>query len=155
MNHLLTCILIITGTFIYCQTGKVIKVKDGDTIVLLDADNVQHTIRVADIDCPEYKQPYSIAAKEFASDQVYMEYVEIISKGIDRYGRTIGFVMYGNGKDLSRELLKSGLAWHYVKYSTSPTFEFLENMAKKEGRGLWAEKNPVPPWEWRNLKSNK
>lgn len=149
MKYLIFCIILLSGISVFCQTGKVVKVKDGDTIVVLDADNVQHTIRLADIDCPEYKQPYSKVAKQFVSDEIFMANVEIVSKGIDRYGRTIGFVMYGNGKDLSRELLINGLAWHYIKYSDSLTFTYLEKMAREGGRGIWADKNAVAPWEWR------
>ncbi len=152
IKNLLVFVLLLVSASIFCQSGEVIKVKDGDTIVILDSVNVQHTVRLADIDCPEYKQPYSQVAKKFVSDEVYMQHVEVISKGSDRYGRTIGFVMYDNGKNLSGELLKAGLAWHYIKYSTSPKFRFLEKMAIKEGRGLWGDKNPIAPWDWRKNK---
>ena len=33
--------------------GKVVSVADGDTITVLDADNVQHRIRLEGIDAPE------------------------------------------------------------------------------------------------------
>jgi len=34
-------------------TGKVVRVVDGDTLYVLDADNTQHKIRLASIDAPE------------------------------------------------------------------------------------------------------
>lgn len=129
--------------------GKVVKVKDGDTVVVLDQNLKEHTIRVADIDCPEYKQPFSRVAKEFTSDAVYFQEVEIISKGQDRYGRTIGYVRYGNGLDLSEELLKNGYAWQYKLYSQDKDLAALEAFAKEGKLGLWADKSPIPPWEWR------
>lgn len=131
--------------------GKVIKVKDGDTIVILDDTKTQHTIRVADIDCPEYKQPFSKKGKHFVSDEIYLKQVEIEKKTIDRYGRVVGYVLYDN-KNLSEELLKQGLAWHYVKYSTSLNFQELEDKAKKLKKGLWSDPYPIAPWEWRRNK---
>ncbi len=38
-------------------TGRVVGVADSDTITVLDADKVQHKIRLSDIDAPEKKQP--------------------------------------------------------------------------------------------------
>jgi len=34
-------------------TGRVVRVTDGDTIVILDAGNTQHKIRLTGIDAPE------------------------------------------------------------------------------------------------------
>ena len=33
--------------------GRVVKIADGDTLTILDADNVQHRIRLFGIDAPE------------------------------------------------------------------------------------------------------
>ena len=38
--------------------GKVVSVADGDTITVLDADKVQHRIRLEGIDSPEKKQAF-------------------------------------------------------------------------------------------------
>ena len=129
-------------------SGKVIKIKDGDTIVVLDSLNEQHTIRVADIDCPEYAQPFSFKAKRFTSKQVFNKKVRISEKSIDRYGRIVGYVLYKN-KDLSEELLKNGFAWHYIHFSDSEYYQSLQDSAMADRVGLWKDKNPVAPWEWR------
>lgn len=129
--------------------GKVVKIKDGDTVVVLDSTNTMHTIRVADIDCPEYAQPFSQVAKQFTSDEIYLQQVEVKSKGKDRYGRTIGFIIYGDQKNLSEELLKNGLAWHYKHFSKDEHLANLESKAKRLELGLWKDKTPIPPWEWR------
>ena len=39
-------------------TGKVVKVVDGDTLYVLDANYKEHKIRLAGIDVPERKQAY-------------------------------------------------------------------------------------------------
>ncbi|QKX07724.1 hypothetical protein HN014_22250 (plasmid) [Aquimarina sp. TRL1] len=153
-NSILTFVFILLIGFCgYSQTGKVIKVKDGDTVVILDKDNVQHTIRVADIDCPEKNQPYGKKAKWFTSDQIYLKTVVVKAKKKDKYGRTIGFILYEN-KNLSLELLKAGLAWHYKYYSNDKEMARLENIAKNNNKGLWAESNPINPYNWRKGQRN-
>lgn len=47
--------------------GKVVRIVDGDTLVLL-ADEKQHKIRLSDIDTPERKQPFGTKAKQALSD---------------------------------------------------------------------------------------
>ncbi len=42
-------------------TGKVVKITDGDTIYVLDANYEQHKIRLAGIDAPERKQAYGLS----------------------------------------------------------------------------------------------
>ena len=37
------------------------------------------------------------------------------------------------------------------KYDQSREYAAGEKSAKDAGRGLWADRNPVPPWEWRKL----
>ena len=48
-------------------TGKVVKITDGDTLVVLDASRQQHKIRLAGIDAPETKQPFGKRSKEALS----------------------------------------------------------------------------------------
>lgn len=152
MKYLL---LILIPTFLTAQiTGKVIRVKDGDTIVILDSLYNQYTIRVADIDCPEYGQPFSKKAKQFVSKEIYRKQVFVQVKSKDRYGRTIGYVFYDE-KNLSEELLKKGLAWHYVRYSDRNDFQGFEDQAHFDKIGLWIEPNPINPEKWRKQKRNK
>ncbi len=44
-------------------TGKVVKITDGDTLYVLDANHKQHKIRLAGIDAPERKQPYGLVCR--------------------------------------------------------------------------------------------
>ncbi len=45
-------------------TGKVVKITDGDTLYVLDANYEQHKIRLAGIDAPERKQAYGLASRK-------------------------------------------------------------------------------------------
>jgi endonuclease YncB( thermonuclease family) len=45
-------------------SGKVVKITDGDTLYVLDANYQQHKIRLAGIDAPERKQAYGLASRK-------------------------------------------------------------------------------------------
>lgn len=135
--------------------GKVVAITDGDTFKLLINDSITLRIRVANIDCPERKQPFSKRAKQFTSDAIFGKTVEVEILSTDRYGRYIGNVIYDNGLVLSEELLKHGYAWHYVKYSKDTTLQVLEDEANSNQIGLWMDKTSIPPWEWREKRKKK
>jgi hypothetical protein len=71
-------------------TGRVVRVVDGDTVVLLDGSNTQHKIRLAGIDCPERKQPWGTRAKQALSDYVFDQRVTVEWSKLDRYKRVVG-----------------------------------------------------------------
>lgn len=70
--------------------------------------------------------------------------------GRDRYGRTLGAVILSDGRNLNHEILKAGYAWWFRKYSKDASLGDLEDEARQAKRGLWADPEPVPPWEWRS-----
>jgi endonuclease YncB( thermonuclease family) len=132
-------------------TGKVIAVKDGDTIEIL-YDGRPLTIRFAHIDCPELKksQPFGQAAKKFTSEHCFGQNVTVISEGkYDRYKRLIGVIVNESNENINKELVKAGLAWHYKKYSTDASYDSLELVARQNKIGLWIDPDPVAPWDWR------
>ena len=43
----------------------------------------------------------------------------------------------------------AGAAWHYTKYNKTAVLDATERNAMAASRGLWADAEPVPPWEWR------
>jgi micrococcal nuclease len=132
-------------------TGKVIAVKDGDTIDIL-FDGKAFTIRFAHVDCPEIKkdQPFGQAAKKFTSDLCFGQIVTVINEGkYDRYKRLIGVIINEKNENINKELVKAGFAWHFKQFSTDSSFDDLELVARQNKIGLWAEENPIPPWNWR------
>lgn len=149
-------ILIMSASFAsmgQMKQGKVISVLDGDTIIVLDSDNNQTKLRLAEIDCPEKSQPYGKNAKNFTSDAVYNKNISYKAVNTDKYGRTIAMVYFGvNLEYLSAELLKNGLAWHYKKYSPSGVMADFEIKARRERKGLWSIPDPVAPWNWRKTR---
>ena len=115
----------------------------------------QIDIRLLDIDCPELAQAFGRQAKKQTSDLCFGKTVTVKATGKDRYDRTLAHVILPNGKELNRELVRSGLAWWYRKYSDDESLGKLEADAKKSKRGLWAAQKPVAPWAWRAAKRAK
>ena len=67
---------------------------------------------------------------------------------IDRYGRTVG-VVFVDGQNINAELVKQGMAWVYREYNKDRALDELESKAREKKLGLWLDKKPIPPWEWR------
>ncbi|EAS8074382.1 hypothetical protein EG971_25025, partial [Salmonella enterica] len=68
----------------------------------------------------------------------------------DRYGRIIGHVFTTNGIEANRWMVQSGAAWVYEHYNTDKALPALQQEAQQQKRGLWADRQPVPPWVWRH-----
>ena len=140
-------------SFLYSQntlTAKVVGIKDGDTVVVLDSLNNQYTLRLAEVDCPEKNQPFGTKAKQFTSDQIYLKTIKYVVTDTDRYGRSIAMIYYDtDNKYLSAEIIKAGMGWHYKRYSTSKELATFENNARKNKTGLWVDTNPINPSDWR------
>lgn len=138
-------------------TGQVVGITDGDTLTLLDATNTQHKIRLAGIDSPEKAQPFGQVCKKDLSDLAYGRVAVVDSSKLDRYGRVIGKVLV-DGRDVNLEQIRRGCGWHYKQYQNEQSLDdrLAYNAAEESARagrvGLWAEKEPLPPWEWRKTR---
>ena len=130
---------------LFAFVGKVVSIHDGDTITVLQGKQ-QIKVRIFGIDAPELKQPYGKKSKQFLANLIAGEVVEVEENGKDRYKRTIGTVYLGN-TDINAQMVENGYAWAYRKFSKKYTPQ--ESKAKKQGLGLWRDKEPIPPWEWR------
>ena len=58
--------------------------------------------------------------------------------------------MYVGDLDINAELVRQGYAWVYRTYAKRQMLYEIEREARGAQRGLWADGNPVPPWEWRH-----
>ncbi len=132
--------------------GKVVRVLDGDTIEVLHSQHPTR-IRLSGIDCPEKGQAYGKKAKQATSVLAFGNEVMLQTFGKDKYKRIIGDVRLPDGTNLNQELVKQGWCWWYRKYAPGDTvLEWLESDAREARKGLWADPQPVPPWEWRKRK---
>lgn len=139
--------------------GKIVHVDDGDTIVMLDAQNRKQHIRLTDLDAPETAkpkldrlgQPFSSASKQNLAELAKGRAGQAQCFDVDRYERLVCRVVV-DGRDLSLEQIRAGYAWansanpKYVRDSRAFIFE---QEAKRARRGLWSDTNAIAPWTWR------
>lgn len=126
---------------------KVIGVADGDTLtVLVDSRPVK--LRLANVDAPEKRQPFGQRARQSLSDLCWNKDAQYEKQDTDRYGRTVAVVTCG-GVKVNRAQVERGLAWVYPKYNKDGSLPALEEQARAERRGLWKDRDPVAPWEFR------
>jgi len=135
-------------------TGKVVAVTDGDTLTVLDSDQRQIKVRLAQIDSPEKKQPYGQTAKQSLAALCFGVVAKIHPAARDRYGRTVAQVQC-RGLDVNREQVRLGMAWVYDKYVEDRTLYEDQAQARAAKRGLWALPRPVAPWEWRKARRSE
>ena len=121
------------------------KITDGDTIVINDI-----RIRFTGSDAPESyffgktqtcldedgkEWECGKAATKKLKQLINNQTVRCTDEGLDRYGRTLGICFVGD-MDLQAEMVKSGMAVAYLRYSDR--YEQQQNYAKKVKAGMWA-----------------
>ena len=128
------------------------RVIDGDTIHVGDT-----RVRLEGIDAPESTQTCKRATGEdwaCGTDATHalrlmVEGREVVCRnhGLDKYGRTLG-TCFIEGRDINAEMIKLGLAWAYVKYSSAYVAE--EAQARRAKSGIW-QGDALPAWDFRAL----
>lgn len=131
--------------------ARVVTVHEGDRLTIRH-DGHSEVIYLKGIDCPELKQPYGKQAKHVMA--AFVGNRDVVVRGLtrDKRGRGSAEVLLHDGRNVGRELLKEGLAWWERSASSDASLEELEELARAEGKGLWSEPTPVPPWKWKTPK---
>lgn len=146
------CFLLFTFCLLSCfsveRHGKVVKVIDGDTFDIYDESGTIR-IRLFGIDAPERGQAFNKRAREFTDSLVSGKHIRVVVRDKDRYGRTVGDAYLPDGTHVNAEIVRAGFAWQFTQYSTDPEIAHLEQMARRDHRGLWQDQHAIPPWEFR------
>ena len=132
--------------------GRVTHVIDGDGLVVLVG--TRHVIvRLAEIDAPERSQPFGQPSRQSLHALCGGKPTKLEVRGKDRNGRTVAQVTCA-GTNANSEQVRRGMAWVFERYApaNSPLYA-LQAEARQTRRGLWAQSEPVPPWEWRQSAS--
>ena len=130
------------------QVVLVTKVKDGDTIEILENGINKWNVRLAEIDAPEKTQEFGPEAKAHLEKLVLGAWVTLKCQTVDLYGRHVCVV---EAKDLNvnEDMVANGYAWHYAQYSKSTRLAELQKSAQALKRGLWSSKRAQNPAEFR------
>lgn len=135
--------------------GVILRVVDGDTVLLVDDSGTKHMIRLAGIDAPETRMAFGDLSKKALMSLTMHHRVSAISSKRDKYGRSIA-TLYAGGSDVNLKLIQLGFAWHYTQYAREQTkddahsYAETEQAARAQRVGLWQDESPIPPWEWRH-----
>ena len=129
------------------HAAEVISIADGDTLTVLE-DRKQVKIRLANIDAPEKKQAFGERSRQSLADLCFRKEATYQVQDIDRYGRTVAVVTC-EGVEANRAQVERGMAWVYERYNKDAGLPALQEQARTGKHGLWADPDPVPPWQWR------
>lgn len=135
--------------------ARVSSVTDGDTVkLIIGTDFVR--VRLDSIDAPEKRQPGGKESRQALQNLMPDgSAVQLLSKGQDRYGRTIGQIYLPDGSNVNSLQVRNGQAWVFRRYCKDPKYWLpLEYEAQVKHRGLWARPGAVAPWEYRHSKRN-
>lgn len=129
------------------RTTRVLRIVDGDTIIVRAGDGGSERVRYIGVDTPESVkentpvQCFGHEASEFNRRLVENRSVRLVAdrEAQDRYGRTLAYVYVGE-TFVNAELLKAGMARTIeVSPNTSRAAQFraLQKAARADRRGLW------------------
>ena len=143
--------------------GRVIRVIDGDTLLMQGADTLRQSVRIGWIDAPEPAQPYGREAREYLAKLVSGGDVRAECPKLDHrtsvvckvWARPTDCTSCERTIDVGLAQIAGGMAWWHRRYALEQPaeerkrYEAEEQTARQNRRGLWAGKDPVPPWDWR------
>lgn len=127
--------------------AEVVRVRDGDSVVLRSG-KVNYEARLAEIDAPEYDQPWGRNSRRALAQLAVRKQVSVAVRDIDSYGRLV-VQLEAQGVSINRRLVATGHAWAYRDYLRTPELLEVEAQARQQGVGLWAQAGPVAPWLYR------
>ncbi len=135
----------------------VVGIHDGDSLLARcgpPGDMREREFRIHGIDAPERYQSVSDTSRSSLAALCLKVPARIRPIETDRYGRSIAQVEC-RGRDVARHQVASGMAWVYTRYAdTRPDLPPLQAQARRSHAGLWAEIDPVPPWQWRHAQAH-
>lgn len=137
--------------------GKVLRALDGDTFTLrvTSPPRKEHTIRFSAIDTPEFTQAHALLSRAALRRMIDGQVVRAECYKQDPRGRDVCRV-FADGKDIGLAMLEQGAAWHFKRFESEQTpterasYSVAERNARLAKRGLWAKRNPMPPWDCRD-----
>lgn len=133
---------------------EILRVIDGDTAEIIYYD-IFMRLRLDHIDAPETRgsQPFGKAAGKHLRELIEGKKVTVVSqRKTDGFGRLIATIYNEDGENINKNMVENGYAWHYKQFSKDMSYDLLEEEARKDKRGLWQERNPIEPWNFRKKK---
>jgi endonuclease YncB( thermonuclease family) len=132
--------------------GQVMSVVSGDTLRIRDEKKVLHTVRLAGVDAPEKFQAHGQRSLDALRELAFQKYVTVegVGSGSPRIGR-----VRVQGRDIGMEQLQQGAVWYdksraqALAETDRQAYAAAQEDARQRRTGLWRDKQPIPPWEYR------
>jgi len=134
------------------ELARVEHVSDGDTLVVTLASGQRERVRLLGIDTPELHHParpveyYAAEARDYVeqrigSGDVHLRRDPLREQDRDGYDRLLRYVELPDGRSLNAELVRTGHAYAYTRFPLAELdrFRALEEEARREQRGVWAD----------------
>ena len=150
--------LFLTGTAMACALtppNPDIRVIDGDTIHITNNNSIEK-VRLNCIDAPELNQPLGVEAKDYLTQLIdNATIIGLNVTGKDKFGRSLATLTI-DGKSAQQSLVDKGYAYvFHIFRKNCPNYEqlsYIEQLARKDRLGVWAEDSNTPPWVYRQNK---
>ena len=94
--------------------ARVSKILDGDTFTL---SGESRRIRVWGLDAPEWNHQGGSTATSTLRSLISGKQLRCAVLDVDRYGRLVAQCVLPNGRDIAAEMIRSGAATEYCRYS--------------------------------------
>ena len=128
---------------VWAWQGKVIRIVDGDSLWVRPADGgAPVELRIDGIDAPEICQSGGQAARKALVARLAGQTVDVVTRRLDDYGRALASVFL-DGQDMGEWMVSQGHAWAYRQGSGA--YLALQVRAQSAARGLFADRNALPP----------
>ena len=147
-------VALLFGAVAYCYAqsddylATCVRVIDGDTVDLADAEQKLHRVRIVGMDAPELGQPYGRASKAALSELVLHKEVHVVPAGVDKYGRELAQLRYDTSfgqLDVAETMISNGHAfsWGGAHYKA-------QEYAAENRLGVWSDlRYQERPWLYR------
>ncbi|MFM1880689.1 MAG: hypothetical protein RLZZ344_923 [Pseudomonadota bacterium] len=133
---------------------SLVRVFDGDSMLMRTPNGETIKMRIAGVDAPEKSQPSADPARDRLERLLKESPLQVTILKKDVYGRWLTSIVVSD-RDLGQQLIEEGHAWFFRRYQSDLTaeqrrqYDWAEQKAREDRRGLWAEEQPVAPWEFR------
>jgi micrococcal nuclease len=133
--------------------ATVTRVVDGDTVVVLQDNGEEATVRLLGVNTPETVDPrktvecFGKEASNFTKHELTGQRIRLDpdpqADERDKYGRLLRNIVMADGTDFNALLVHDGYAYAYLSFPLDPArkreIKQLETEAKEAKRGLWGD----------------
>ena len=151
---IIAAVALLFGAVAYCYAqsddylATCVRVIDGDTVDLADAEQRLHRVRIVGMDAPELGQPYGRTAKSALAELILHKEIQVLPAGVDKYGRELAQLRYDTSfgqLDVAETMISNGHAfsWGGAHYKA-------QEYAAENRLGIWSDlRYQERPWLYR------